>query len=1259
MCPPPPRAGQTLSLPLELKGAAVGTYNSLWRLADLGGEFGPTIPINLRITEEQDPLQLVVSQSLLSGNRSLQLGARVSDSLGRNVEAGDFRWSLLDLGGTAIAAGRMVFGRDGWSATPTLDTPLRRGRYQINYQINANDRSGKATKELLVAGNVMLTGRVTDSITGVALNGAAIRIGSRATTSNREGAFSLTDVDLSIDAEVRISLAGYQPRALTVAESANNQAIVVDARLSRELNFAPTLRSFRAEILKLVPADVPLTINFFADVDWNGPPGKFFVYHNGVIAASVNGRPQGMTTIPVNFPRGISSVGTNTFTASAQALLTQSASGRTATSATERKATIEVAPFFEPLRNVLRINRVLDQIVVGGSLVFEIGKLKVPVPKLPLEFDVEIELGVEARLGTGSVEFMAGAGGEWSKKRRPLFQKQLPKTQIRFGDLKLEPEFIASALGTLGPPSFFNPTGMQGELKVKGSYPIGKWGPQDVLIPSVSTALSRIPIVRDYVDHVSVSIDGEATISGKAAWTAPWKLSPTSANIAVAIGLKGGYNPKKLPGGAELDIYLRGALTGEGSITPKFAFDSLDFKVSAGYRVQLPGIWIIRVENSANWDLFNWNIYRGQNVSNSTGTIRPVREARTYLEFGLPRFQQRAVDPIKSRLAGPRRAEANLPAELSLVENVYPRASPAIATWGSEAMVLYVSDNGSTDPIQYSSLYWTRFDGSNWSSPVALSDDPRAVSAPRLVFDRQGNGIAVWQRLKDANFSADDPEGWLARQEIVTSNWNRSTGTWSTPVALTDNSFLDHEPLLAAPAGDGPVVLAWMSNAQNLIQGEGAAGAASNSFVWSATLNEAGAEWSAPVPVSRSSRHTSLALATRQGRKLFAWSGPENPEAEKANHEIYYVLDDGQGWSESIRLTADEVDDRAVQVRFTGEVPYFVWRRGEEAVSNRGLEPNPQLLDSKLGSLAILDSELVAGPNGALAQVWSNSRDGGSVLMGRFFDSERGTWGVSSSLSSDPGVDRSVTCGFQSEGSMTCAWIHEELLESVVGGRVLVEKGRADLRVTRKAPKPSIRITEAVAAADSELAGSHSVPITVTVENTGDVTSAESLIQALEDVGDGRVAGQLAVPRIAPGTSFQSKLIWTPNANSNVRRLLLRLDGSNSVYEIPVFSPRTQVTVKSAERSAGGSARIIVEVLNEGPRPIVFRINVDDPASSRTLLSVELPVLQPGESTQSAIDIPSGQVGPTERSYVLRVRENREGTEVLGSAVAVIPGEGN
>ncbi len=145
---------------------------------------------------------------------------------------------------------------------------------------------------------------------------------------------------------------------------------------------------------------------------------------------------------------------------------------------------------------------------------------------------------------------------------------------------------------------------------------------------------------------------------------------------------------------------------------------------------------------------------------------------------------------------------------LTLMSNLYPYAKPSMAINGSDAVLLWVHDDPTKLITQSLEIYYSYWNGSTWSYPIYVTDDEFINVDPVVTFDANGNAVAVWSRATAAG-SIENPRDILDTYEIVYAVFNANEQSWSTPQALTSNTQMDILPMLTT-ASDGSVNLIWL-----------------------------------------------------------------------------------------------------------------------------------------------------------------------------------------------------------------------------------------------------------------------------------------------------------------------------------------------------------------------------------------------------------------------------------------------------------------
>jgi hypothetical protein len=212
-------------------------------------------------------------------------------------------------------------------------------------------------------------------------------------------------------------------------------------------------------------------------------------------------------------------------------------------------------------------------------------------------------------------------------------------------------------------------------------------------------------------------------------------------------------------------------------------------------------------------------------------------------------------------------------------------AGHALAVW---------KQNDGTDPSQPDlHVYFTYYDGSDWSAPQRLTHDAALIDTPQVAFLNPSTAVAVWQQSKlgfDAALAASDA-GLVSSGELYFAVWDGQS--WSAPAPITNDDVLDSKPVLASEPRSGGLLLAWV-RANAAAQGE-----QQRLGLYFATFD--GIQWSAPALIDPQStaldRQISLAFDA-QGHAAAAWLRDlDGDVASSEDRQIVFSAFDGVGWN--------------------------------------------------------------------------------------------------------------------------------------------------------------------------------------------------------------------------------------------------------------------------------------------------------------------------------------------------------------------------
>jgi hypothetical protein len=604
-------------------------------------------------------------------------------------------------------------------------------------------------------------------------------------------------------------------------------------------------------------------------------------------------------------------------------------------------------------------------------------------------------------------------------------------------------------------------------------------------------------------------------------------------------------------------------------------------------------------------------------------------------------------------------------ADLTIVENLFPYSSPAMASRGAELMLLYVSDNGSSNALQFTDIKWTRWDGTAWSVPASLHTNTQAEFNPQVAYDGNGDAIAVWERVADPNFNETNLTAMAAQMEIVWSRWNRASGQWSAPQPLTANGYLDHAPLLCGPMSDGSVLLAWTANTQNLLMGTNGAG----SEVFWARWNPASGSWSAPQTlVADLPFRLSQSLAGVSNRAVYVWTRDLDGVLTNAtDQQVFYRQWDNGTWGPATQLTTDTNanSNARVAVAPSGNT-FMVWQQGTNLVLARNFSTDVTLARADSQTAGFADFAMTIGPAGNLLLLWQEMSPNGPNAHYAVYDPVSDTWSRDDLLCNDLPLERSFAPVWDDLGNLTVAYNKVEMLRTNLtltvegGGTVTVsnvlQPGRVDLLVTKRALVKDL----AIRPGDFSAQGLNYLPgdpvtLTATVHNPGNV-AVSNVVVAFWDgnpTNSGTLITNVTLPGwLAAASTNTASAIWVvPEpatdhvlyAVVNPTGLDSEFDEANNTQSVRIGGTDLSVSVVRWSAETDGSVRVIAQVQNLGAPTATDSVLAirPDGSTNAPLATAAVPPLEPGRLAQVAIDLPAGTQAEGEAFYALQADETR------------------
>lgn len=1165
----------------------------------------------------------------------------------------------------------------------------------------ASAESNIFTLDTRGTGSLTVTGRILDGATGLPLSGAEVALaGHSSVTTGGAGTFELRNVVATPDTPLSVAKSGYRSTSITVSHQAGQARVDLgDIRL-RPPTDTPVVEWVRSDPTGLFLQGWGITLNATAQVDWNGhPAGSVEFRANGSLVDSQSSAGPGYAaSIEVDhwFTPSLFR-GANKITVTAL-----SAEG-VASEPVEIEITVLPVPGTLGVFSGDPANLSRKENTLGLSIQFPPEPIKKTV-ELPLlgSFGGAFQAEGNFRYGLTSGSWELGLGGKNSKAK------------VLLGRFDAGAGISATGRGTatLADGITFDGLSLGASLSLGGSFDLARIGILDLLGPGASTSLSLIPGLGKALDAVSIVLELKPSLAGSAEFDILPKFSFSQSELTGRLALNAAYRPDikivkvrlyaggepriafQVPGDLFREVGFRAYAGIEVSSLiysfPTFEYVFVDYSyASAGRRLPLSGVH----------DLGNG--YLLEAAGNATAEWQPMR--RSWREAGPERFLLGEPEPgrrldIKSAAAregldvfrrmgaastagaihtppqtSPMRRIASDPdlpaqAELPMLENVFPDADPAMAGRGDQLMLLYTRDSGADNPVQFTEVAWTFFDGSEWSEPVAVSPDPRGQFSPQVAFDGDGDAIAVFERIKDPDFSGTDPEELAALIEVVWSRWDNATQEWSAPTALSNDDFLNHRPLVAGPLANGDLLAAWTQNEANELQGGGEPGDPSNSRILTARWASNSKSWSAPeVLVDGLIAELSGSLAAAGDKAVYIWSRDmADASEEDSDGELFFREYDAVSglWGPVVRHTDDAIHDRNALVALdaSGDA-YAVWQRGSELVMDVNFSGEPMVAREDTDTLGFSDFALTVGPGGNVLLIWQEMSEFGPNAHYRVYDPASGTWSLDAFLSQDEDLESSFAPVWDAMGNLTLAYLNTEITREtmsveVVGGDIIEvegvpQPGRVDLLVAKRALIVDLAIDpDGLWAEGVDFLPGDEITITTKVRNAGNVAVEDPVLSLF--IGDPDEDGELIHEStvsgwLKAGDTAAVVFDWTVPEPAIARTLYAVVDAAGAVTEfdeennvqwLHLNGIDLDLEYVSGSVLPDGSVRVIARVTNRGaPASPATRLDLwplHQPGDS-PLTSVDVSSLSPGASVELAVELPPGSHAEGEALYRLVV----------------------
>jgi hypothetical protein len=352
-----------------------------------------------------------------------------------------------------------------------------------------------------------------------------------------------------------------------------------------------------------------------------------------------------------------------------------------------------------------------------------------------------------------------------------------------------------------------------------------------------------------------------------------------------------------------------------------------------------------------------------------------------------------------------------------LVQNVYPYSEPAMAVLSNQVALAYVISDLNDPVLQANEIYFTLYDGTNYTVPAPLLNDTRADFSPSLAFDDQARVVCAWQRVNATNFSGLDATNMAPELEIVYAAYDPLTSAWTPPVALTTNNVLDHTPILRR-GFNGKIMLLWQTNPGNELMPSASHPSTFSFAFWDSVTRSFTLGGSLPGTFTNTVAHS---LAYDGTNAVFVCvADPDGNFATSDDQEIYYQAWNGAVWTAATRVTSNNVPDLHPEVLYQSPgVPELVWLSGLSLARLTNWTTGEfAIIRSNSFSAAFNQFKLAADAQHRLLVLWQDYNGLTSDLLRNVYDPVQNVWSEDLAVTRDAPLERDFRAAFNSDGQL-------------------------------------------------------------------------------------------------------------------------------------------------------------------------------------------------------------------------------------------------
>lgn len=538
--------------------------------------------------------------------------------------------------------------------------------------------------------------------------------------------------------------------------------------------------------------------------------------------------------------------------------------------------------------------------------------------------------------------------------------------------------------------------------------------------------------------------------------------------------------------------------------------------------------------------------------------------------------------------------------------NVQTYCEPKIVSLGgNKMMLLYIDDVTSRSAENRTTLMYSIFDGSQWSSPLPVHNDGTADFTPEVCSDGNGGVHIVWQNAKtvfDSDLTLDE---MTPNMELYYAHWNGSS--FDNIASITDNNIYESRHTIAFSGNNISVV--WLENSENdpfgldgtnqICRKQFRNGSWENTETVATGLN----------PVN------SIATSYVGTSNVVAYAAKTNSDTTSMEDlEVFYF--DGS----ITRITNDTIPD--CSVTFLDNELYWISNNSVVSVIGGDAESKSIAIAQMPDSVSNISA--LKNANGQKAIVWSQDDEADTKIYGANYNQATGEFGVAAPLSEGDGVIRGWDAMMMPDGKIQLSYCAAEMMEEPVDGRPY---GQLNLYQKSADEFFDLSVSQMITY-DGDVEPNGEIILSVDVHNNGSKNVSQFDVTLIAPDGSvvqtntidtdlpmgesGTINVPFNLPSVISKTEYQLKV--TPHGSEDIS-----LADNQSVFVVGYADLAIQ---KVEEERTGNGRKLVITVINQGYEPADGTLKVvDDNNNQEVLSSNSILQLNHGETVEFIYEI--------------------------------------